>query len=60
MISDIELKCFQIKFDVGIVYVFKVGIIIIIKKNYSLKITFFFSKFLISNFWQVLCVYIYP
>ncbi len=37
MISKIKLKIFSNKFAVGIFYVFKVGIIRIILKFYSLK-----------------------
>jgi hypothetical protein len=43
MISNIKLKKFSNKFDVGIVCVYNVGIIKIIFKKYSLRITFFFK-----------------
>jgi len=49
---------FSNKFDVGIVYVFEVGIIVINFKFLLIK-TFFF-KFLILIFWQVFVVYIFP
>jgi hypothetical protein len=43
MISNLKLKKFSNKFDVGIVCVYNVGIIKIIYKKYSLRITFFFK-----------------
>jgi hypothetical protein len=44
---------FSNKFDVGIIYVLKVGFIEIILKIYSLGTTFFFFKFWIPIFWHV-------
>jgi hypothetical protein len=43
------------KFDVEIVYVFKVGIIIITFKNLFIRSNIFVFKFLIPIFWQVFC-----
>jgi hypothetical protein len=46
---------FSNKFDVGIVYVFKVGIIRITFKFLLTRNNILFIKFLIPIFWQVFC-----
>jgi len=46
---------FSNKFDVGIVYVLKVGIIRISFNFLSIKSNIFFLKFLIPIFWQIFC-----
>jgi len=52
MTSNIKLKKFQKKIDVGFVYVFKVGIIIITLKCLFTRNNLFSLKFVISNFWN--------
>jgi hypothetical protein len=50
---------FSNKFDVGIVYVFKV-IITIINFNFLLIRSIIFFKILIPNFWQFFCCLHFP
>jgi hypothetical protein len=50
MISKIKLYFFSNKFEVGIFYMFNVGIIRIILKFYSLGITFFLRIFYLKFF----------
>jgi len=59
MISNIKFKMFSNKFFVIIIYVFKVGIIMIIFKFLFISSILFFSKILSQCFYNLFFFYIF-